>query len=462
MEVYLLREEKLIQKTLVAKANREIALGLQQFCNEKYGTEEYYNVIKTLLDNKVLEIPNPQIYVEDGYFSNATTLSIHNMALAPCTYTAQALDINIPKEEPNFPEGKMAKVPSIIYYERYLAECTKLLHDLKGYYPTHEIEISDFMLAVYTLWSKAHNTLLKGVVEHYKEFFTAKMINQLYTSFSYEKGVEEAPNIKFICYDPVGLMVQAATWKKWSFQDRFASKVPLVTLVSYDAYNQFMNEFLMPMRSQRSLKKEYNFWNTEFRSVTEFNNDYYKEAQAIILAQGASMHYIWYDALKMVFEGKKATEVAEIIKDKVTIDDYNWIHKNYEKTKDRTDITYKYEFLDRNVKLMERRGTVFTKYNFNYNLLPPANIFSEVIINMDEFRKQFPSGDAQKFSEVYLMAHTINQAKRSFAKKYVRPDWNLAVKVISGSKEFEYTDVMEDMNTTLRSDEMDNFIGRIC
>ena len=54
------RKEK-IQKILVDSANNEISNILKKYCKEQFNSEQYYLYMKENLDNKVIEIPNPQL-----------------------------------------------------------------------------------------------------------------------------------------------------------------------------------------------------------------------------------------------------------------------------------------------------------------------------------------------------------------------------------------------------------------
>ena len=111
---------------------------------------------------------------------------------------------------------------------------------------------------------------------------------------------------------------------------------------------------------------------------------------------------------------------------------------------------------------MKKRGINFVNYNFQVNLTPYNKVLSEVIINMDEFRKQYPSCTEQQFKEVYLMAQAINSCKREMKSSFKkRKNWALCVKVESGEKPFEFTELLDKLTTELRSEQMDNFITRV-
>ena len=125
-------------------------------------------------------------------------------------------------------------------------------------------------------------------------------------------------------------------------------------------------------------------------------------------------------------------------------------------------IQVKHAFKEKNVALMKKRGINFVNYNFQVNLTPYNKVLSEVIINMDEFRKQYPSCTEQQFREVYLMAQAINSCKRDMKSSFKkRKNWALCVKVESGEKPFEFAELLDKLTTELRSEQMDNFITRV-
>ena len=150
------RKEK-IQKILVDSANNEISNILKKYCKEQFNSEQYYLYMKENLDNKVIEIPNPQLWVEDGYLTNSTVLSMMDIARNPYTYCLQPCNYDIPVDEKNFGENRMGEVTDSVFYERYLGECVTIFKNLESYYPTHEIEVHDFSYMLYTLWKKTNS-----------------------------------------------------------------------------------------------------------------------------------------------------------------------------------------------------------------------------------------------------------------------------------------------------------------
>lgn len=449
-----------LQKVLVDSANRKIQETLQQYCKKVYHSDQYYLYMKENLDTNVIEIPNPQIWVsKDSYLTNSTVFSMLNIAKEPYTYCQQLCKYEIPVDEPNFGEGELGEVKDFIFYHRYLAECIKVFNELNSFYPTHMVEVHDFSYMLYTLWVKTNMSLLRKVPEHYKHFFTRGMINQFLTSLTSLK-VEENPNIKFIMYDPIGLATQCAQIKYNCFKSRFNCEFSPIAGFTDRDYRAFMKDIINPLRSVKALQKDFKYWNIEFREVTEFNEKIYHDLQGLFEGQRGSLNKILYTAFTELVNGSPIETVLEILKDVVEDSTYNSICRYLEEYRN-TEFTYKYEFNPRALENMKKRSIAFTQYEYSLNLLPPYKVFSEVIINMDEFRKQYPSCTEQLFSEVYLMAQAINSCRRTFVKKYKREDWGLCVKIISGEKPFEFTKLVEDLTTKLCSEQMDNFTVRI-
>lgn len=451
-------DTKKLQKVLVESANNKIETILKNYCYKKYNSLDYFNLIKENLRLGVIEIPNPQIWVEDEYITNSTNFSLMNIAKEPRTFCQQPVNYDIPVDEPNFGENRMGATRSLIFYERYLAECENIIRLIESFYPTHTIEVPDFGFALCTLWIKTTFSLMKKVKPHYKKFFTHRMINQFITSLAYNAS-DETPNIKFVTYDAFGLMSQGVEWKYQEFKNRFNNDASFITLCTHDVYQDFMNDFLAPLRSLKSIRKGFLLPNIEFREVEKLDNNTYKLLQGLLSGQMDSMNPILHSAFNMLVNGESINKVLKILKDKIPPETYKRIKTHISNNADRTDLIYKYNFLEKNIKAMENKGVTFAKYDKNIPLLPPTDIFSEVILNMDKFKEQYPSQSEQQFIEVYLMAQTINACRRTFVKKYLRKNWNLCVKMNGNAIPFLNT--LQEVNEKLISEELDNFIALI-
>ena len=81
-----MRNEEKLQKVLVDSANRRIQSVLHDYCVKTFNSEKYYSYVNTNLETKVIEIPNPQMWIEDDYITNSTTFSLLNVAKEPYTF----------------------------------------------------------------------------------------------------------------------------------------------------------------------------------------------------------------------------------------------------------------------------------------------------------------------------------------------------------------------------------------
>lgn len=451
---------KKIQKVLVDSANKQIKDILSEYLTKKYKSKAYYTYTQENLDNKVLEIPNPQMWCEDGYITNSTILSLLNIAKEPYSFAQQPVDYDVPVDEPNFGENKMGEVTDGVFYSRYVAEILTVFKELEKLYPTHTIEVHDFSLAVFTLWIRANTSLLKKVPKHYKKFFTHHLINPLITALVAPKE-GYVPDVKLIVYDALGLMIQCMQRKCECYRNRFKSSYDLLAVLDSHEYDEFIEEFIAPLRSKKTITKNFQYYPMEFREIDDFDRLSFHNLQALMQGQKASLHPFLRTAFKLLAEGENIDTVLEMLHNAVTESVYKCIC-SFKRKNDEEEYNFKHEFLPKNIEMMKKRGINFVNYKFNMDLLPPYKILSEVIINMDEFRKQYPSCTEQQFTDIYLMAQAINSCKRTFAKKYEkRNKWNLCVKIVSGSKPFEFTELVENLTTKLRSEQLDNFIVRI-
>ena len=108
---------------------------------------------------------------------------------------------------------------------------------------------------------------------------------------------------------------------------------------------------------------------------------------------------------------------------------------------------------------MLKRGISFTEYKYSYDILPSGKVFSEVILNMNEFHRVFPTATQKQFVDVYNMAQTINSCRRSFANRFERDDWDLLV-TINGDCT-KYLKTLNEVTEKLCSDNMDNYKVRL-
>lgn len=453
-------DKKALQKVLVSSAQKKTDEILRNYCIDAFSSEQYYDYIKDNLNTKVLEIPNVQLWVSpDSYLTNSTTLSMMTIAEEPYTYIQQLCVYDLPIDEPNFGEGKTGATKDHIFYHRYLAECIRVFQELLSYYPTHTVEVHDYSYMMYVLWCRTTETLLAKVEPRFKRFFTANMFNQFITTLTHPKN-EDGPNINLIVYDAIGTATQCADVKYRYFRERFRRGFSPVTWFSDEHYREFLRDLIAPLRSARALQKDFKFWNMEFREADNFSEEIYNNMQGLLRGQYRSMNKILYTAFAEMTRGVPMSDILELLKGKVDEETYKLI-TNYIKICARSTFTHKYNFEPKILKHFENKQIPFTKYNYTLNLLPPHKVFSEVIINMDELRKEYPSCTEQQFSEVYLSAQAINSCRRTFVKKYTREDWSLCVKIVTGKSDFEFTDTVEKLNTKLISEQMDNFTARI-
>ena len=453
-------DEYKLQKVLVDSANRRVEEYLSKYCVDTYNSSQYFSYMKENLSTKVLEVPNPQIWVEDDYITNSTTFSLLNIAKEPYSFSQQPASYQIPVDEKNFGKNMMGEVTDGVFFSRYIAECITVLNKINQFYPTHQIEVHDFSFALYTLWNRTNMMLLKRVPDHYKKFFTHHMINPFMTSLVCKRE-GYLPNIKLIIYDSIGTIAQCSQRKAEAFSNRFRNSYDLISICDYDMYEAFIEELIAPLRSRKTINKYFRYWDMEYRAVKKFNETSYHNIQALMEGQAGSMNKITHTALEMLADNTPISKVLKVLKSSVSTHTYNSICNHLEMNKEKT-FSYKHEFKEKNVKLMAERGVSFVNYDFNVNLLPHARVLSEVIINMDEFRKQYPSCTEQQFTEIYLMAQAINSCKRNMKSSFKkRRGWALCVKIITGEKPFEFTELVENLTTKLRSEQMDNFITRI-
>lgn len=455
-----MKNVELVQKYLVDRANHEIDNILKSYCTERFRSIAYYEVIKDMLDKKVLEIPNPQIWVDDSYFTNSTTFSLMQVAKKPFTYATVPVNYSIPNDNPNFADDAMDSTTAPAFYDRYLAEITNLFHMLREYYPTHTINVYDFGLALFCVWESATTQLLAEVKPKYKRFFTHHMLNQFITALSYPvKGLN--PNIKLILYDEIGLLTQSVNWRKDGFWTRFKPAAQFNTTCKHEWYTGFMYDFVAPLRSLKAILKPYRLPDIEIREVKEFDLNSFYALQWLCDCQRRTNSLAVYDAfveLAMNNDVEGARRIMEAYKENQRATRLNTFIKKSEKAK----INFRYEeFTDRNRKVMDRRGIKFAQYDFTMDLLPEGRIFSEVIINMDNFRREFPSRAVQNFKEIYLMAEAINSARRTFIKKYPRPEWALCTKINVGSEPFEFVELAQQLNEQNSSTLNDIFITKV-
>jgi len=454
-----MKDKKKLQKILVDSANNKISELLKDFCIKEYNSEDYYKYLKENMDAGVIEIPNPQIWVEDDFITNSTVLSLMNLAKEPYSFKQQTVTYDIPADEKNFNEGDTARINDSVFYTRFVAECLTVLKKLDEFYPTHTVTVHDFLFTLFVLWKKATFGLLKRVPEHFKKFFTHHMLNTFMTSLVCPKS-ELPPNIKLIMYDVVGIMCQCSQRKFEAYTNRFKTNHPIIATCEYSDYEKFIEEIIAPLRSVKAVSADFRYWDMEYREVARFSTDKFCCMEALMRGQIMDMNKATHEALFLIGDGKDMKYVLKFLKPKLTEDTYEWIRKCYKEKE--TCEEFKHQFLDKNVKKMEDRGVVFKKYKFSPNLLPNARVISEVIINMDKFREQYPSCTEQQFTEVYLMAQTINNCKRGMGTSYKnRQDWALCINVREGSKDFEFTDLAQELTDKARSEKMDNYILRI-
>lgn len=458
-------EREKIQKYLVDSANREIKEKLKKYCQKEIKSLSYYDAISKNLDTGVIRVPNPQIWVCDDYVTNSTTFSMMNLARDPFSYKALTVSQVVPRDEENFGENMMGATSEPIFYERYLADCSNILHKIASYYPTDTIEVHDFGLAMFTFWVKSTYSLLRGVQDHHKKFFTQRMFNQFIHSLVYDKN-EPAPNINLYLYDVVGTIAQCSYWKKTTFINRFKPNSSFATVCSYDSYEAYFTDILTALRSARALLSAYSLFPITYFEVRGFDNEVFKNINNIMCGTINSTNERIYDAIQMLWKNIPMKEVMKFLKKELSEKSYTSVKSHTKENADRDYITYQKEFRENNLKIMRNKGVEFKSYGLNPDedlptLLPPATILSEVVVDMDAFRREYPSCSEKQFIDVYLMAHTINSCKRTFAKNYKREDWDLCVKVISGSKKFEFEKALQETTTKIRSDEMENYIARI-
>lgn len=452
-------EEKL-QKVLVDSANKKVKEYLKEYCLETFNSEQYFDYVMENIRTGVLTIPNPQIWVEDDYITNSTTFSLLNVAKEPYSFSQQPANYQIPIDEKNFGENMMGEVTDGVFFSRYIAECLTVLKKIEEFYPTHTIEVHDFLFALYTLWNRANEVLLRKVPDHYKKFFTHHLINPFITSLVCPKG-GYVPNIKLIMYDCIGIIAQCSQRKFEAFNNRFKASYELISICTYEMYEKFIEEVIAPMRSMKTITKDFRYWDMEYREVAEFDETAFHNIQALMLGQKGSMNKATHIALELLASGTPLKKVMAMLKEKLSKGTYNVISRLLENDKDKV-FSVKHAFKEKNVELMKKRGINFVNYNFQVNLTPYNKVLSEVIINMDEFRKQYPSCTEQQFKEVYLMAQAINSCKREMKSSFKkRKNWALCVKVESGEKPFEFTELLDKLTTELRSEQMDNFITRV-
>lgn len=455
-----MKNVELVQKYLVDRANNEIHNILKSYCRERFHSLDYYEVIKDMLDKKVIEIPNPQIWVDDSYFTNSTTFSLMQVAKKPYTYATIPVDYSVPNDNPHFAEDAMDSTTAPAFYDRYLAELTNLFHLLREYYPTHRINVYDFGLALFTVWESATTQLLAEVKPKYKRFFTHHMLNQFITALSYPVG-DINPNINLILYDEIGLLTQSVNWRKNGFWTRFKPAPQFNTTCKHEWYTGFMYDLMGPMRSMKAILKPYRLPDIEIREVKEFDLTSFHALQWLCECQRRTNSLAVYDAfteLAVNNDVEGARRIMEVYGEGQRTSRLNAFIRNCKKEK----MDFRYAGLEeKNKKVMDRRGIIFTEYDFTMDLLPEGRIFSEVMINMDNFRREFPSRALQNFREVYLMAEAINSARRTFIKKFPRPEWVLCTKINVGSEDFEFADVAQQLNEQIKSDSGDNFITTI-
>ena len=455
-----MRNEEKLQKVLVDSANRRIQSVLHDYCVKTFNSEKYYSYVNTNLETKVIEIPNPQMWIEDDYITNSTTFSLLNVAKEPYTFSQQPVNYQIPVDEKNFGENMMGEVTDGVFFSRYVSECLTVFKEIEKYYPTHQIEVFDFSFALFTLWARTNEMLLRRVKDHYKRFFTHHMINPLMTGLVCKRD-GYLPNIKLVMYDCAGTIAQCSQRKFEAFSNRFKSNYELISVCSYDLYEKFIEEVIAPLRSMKSINKTARYYDMEYREVETLSETAFHDMQALMLGQKRSMHKFTHIALGLLANGVHMNQVLEALKEEVDEGTYTSICKH---VRDNEGVTFPvyHTFLEKNIKTMKDRGINFAKYKYSTDLNPCPKVLSEVIINMDEFRKQYPSCTEQQFTEIFLMAHSINSCKREMKCSFKKRDkWALCVKIISGEKPFEFGELTEKLTTKLRSEQMDNFITRI-
>lgn len=457
----LITRGKKVQKFLVDSALFKAKELLTEYCEHNMNSISYAGFIFQHIMNNVLEIPNIQIWVEDDYLTNSTQMCLMEVARHPYTYTVQPADYSVPNDNKHFGNNVMGSVSDAIYYGRALAEYTNIIHRLLGYYPTHTVEIEDFSFAMINVWERARAVLLRGVPEHQKRFFTHHLLNQFIMSLAYDKD-DYPPNIKLAFYDCIGTQTQCVMWNYNTFKDRFNPGCDFKCHVSYDAYDGFIFDILGPIRSIKSVRGNCALPTIEFRQASNITKEEFKNVQGImsdkVLRNAKALKEMFLTAM---------TGDMELLKEVVKV------QTNSEKTRARIgriaekyetfllrDMTNDFGFPANNIKQIERKGGVFTTYEHNIDLLKYGKNFSEVILNMKDFEREYPSMSEQQFSEVYLMAQTINMVRRSFVKNFKRDDWDLVVRIIPNG-EFTFNTVVEELNKQLHSQYMDNFVTRI-
>lgn len=455
--------EREVQAFLVSSADRKIKQILKEFSQKEYGNMEYGEEIGRLLSEKVIEVPNPQIWVEDEYFTNSTIFSLTNMAKFPWTYSARPTTISIPVDNYYFGKNVMDAVKDVIFYDRALGEWTNMFHRMMRYYPTHTIEVHDFTHALFTFWAKATFELLEKVEEHHKRFFTHKMINQFLASLlykDYEDSNYVTPNIKLIGYDLIGLQTQIMLWNLDRFEERFQPPASFIVGCLYEYYQRFWYDFSTPLRSVANMGANVKIVPIELRHTKDIEEKPLRTIQSLESIFMKVNTKRFSKMFKAAMEGSSLTEILNML-DSVNEQTKKHIElaTKYEKTNAKVKYSNEFDLEERNIKTMLKRGISFTEYKYSYDILPSGKIFSEVILNMDEFRRVFPTATQKQFVDVYNMAQTINSCRRSFANRFERDDWDLLV-TINGDCT-KYLKTLNEVTEKLCSDNMDNYKVRL-
>ena len=462
--------EREVQAFLVTSANRRISKIIEEFSQKEYGNKEYADEINKLINANVIEIPNPQIWVEDEYFTNSTKFSLTHMAKFPWSYSARPTSYSIPVDNPHFGEKVMDSKKDVIFYDRALAEWTNMFHKLFRYYPTHTIEVPDFSHALLTFWAKSNWELLDKVEEHHKRFFTHKLINQFISSLLYKENENIEPNVTFVFYDVIGLQTQSMLWNLDRFEERFMPPASFITGCDYGTYQGLWKDFISPLRSLAAMGSGVKVPHVDFRHTTDIPDDRFREMQSLISIFNKVNTKRFSVMFKNILKGDSLEEVLKEL-DELNTTTPRHTKKALKNKKENEETEYTQEFVleDKNISVMERRGCTFSSYNYSIDLLPDCKIFSEVIINMEKFYQLFPAATEKQFIDVYNMAQAVNAARRSFATKYTdRNDWQLLVRIKDGhiantsrAKDgiIKMT-CIDEVTDKLRSDNMDNYTVR--
>lgn len=421
------------------KADLSFQLYLSKYTTNIFGSAEYGRLISKTVKNGIISVTNKHLWTDTFPYANSPYIKAVPLIRNPFSFRLKTFDNSIPP------------------FTRVLSDLALLIHRMQ-LLQADSIIIEDFGVMLYIMYNQTIQELDKyNFSQEQARVFTQHTLRQFLNSLSCINSLNET-RVTLVFHDSIGMFVPLINWNRSEHSQRLRRE-PAYVEFDKDAISSFysnispvLQEFnyaedtvtpplMLLKRTEYLPKLDKMFIELYFDRYREQLNKNLTDREFLDIInyrdkrqydKFAEKYFSWEDRRKLYCLSRKHKRCANGVP--------------YQDTVARIW----------NSSIREKSNCEYLCYNPMEEATSPSQIFANTVIDYTSFTN---NKTMQKFKETYLMAQTINQARRKFFGTDKSEMFTLNVEIINVPEEHisSVHKTIEAVNTNLTSTYMDEF-----